>query len=41
MYIKSLSGAFRQNLLENAWMFALPMPETAPIPLFDARNSGI
>ncbi|KAJ5274221.1 nmrA-like family domain-containing protein 1 [Penicillium chrysogenum] len=22
-------------------MFALPVPETAPIPLFDARNAGI
>ncbi|KAJ6191608.1 hypothetical protein N7519_001629 [Penicillium mononematosum] len=41
MYMQSLSGAFRQNPPENAWTFALPMPETAPIPLFDVRNTGI
>ncbi|OQE11865.1 hypothetical protein PENFLA_c071G00666 [Penicillium flavigenum] len=41
MYMQSLSGIFRQNPPENAWVFALPMPETAPIPLFDVRNTGI
>lgn len=41
MYMQSVSGGFRQNPPENAWVFALPMPETAPIPLFDVRNTGI
>jgi uncharacterized protein YbjT (DUF2867 family) len=41
MYMQSVSGAFRQNPPENAWAFALPMPETAPIPLFDVRDTGI
>lgn len=41
IYMDSLTGAFRQNPLENAWVFALPMPETAPIPLFDVHNTGI
>jgi hypothetical protein len=41
MYMQSVSGAFRQNPPENAWVFALPMPETAPIPLFDVHNTGI
>jgi hypothetical protein len=41
MYMQSISGAFRQNPPENAWVFAIPMPETAPIPLFDVRNIGI
>ncbi|KUM66029.1 hypothetical protein ACN42_g1014 [Penicillium freii] len=41
MYMQSLSASFRQNPPENAWVFALPMPETAPIPLFDVHNTGI
>ncbi|KXG48288.1 uncharacterized protein PGRI_021580 [Penicillium griseofulvum] len=41
MYMQSVTGGFRQNPPENAWVFALPMPETAPIPLFDVHNTGI
>ncbi|KAH8745547.1 hypothetical protein F5883DRAFT_721830 [Diaporthe sp. PMI_573] len=41
IYMDSLVQSFRQNPPGNAWVFALPMPETAPIPLFDVRNTGI
>ncbi|GAQ05022.1 nmrA-like family domain-containing protein 1 [Aspergillus lentulus] len=42
MYMQSVvSGGFRQTPPANAWVFALPMPETAPIPLFDVQNTGI
>uniref|UniRef100_A0A0D2YJJ1 NmrA-like domain-containing protein n=1 Tax=Fusarium oxysporum (strain Fo5176) TaxID=660025 RepID=A0A0D2YJJ1_FUSOF len=26
---------------EGAWVFAVPMPESAPIPIFDVRDTGI
>lgn len=39
MYMQTLAGFFRQN--DGAWVFAAPMPETAPIPVFDVRNTGI
>jgi len=37
----NLSGMFRQNPPDNAWVFALAMPDTAPIPVFDPANTGI
>lgn len=39
MYLQSLVDFFRQN--EGAWVFAVPMPESAPIPIFDVRDTGI
>lgn len=34
-------GMFRQlPQANNAWTLALPMPETAPIPLFDPEDTG-
>ncbi|KAM0257778.1 hypothetical protein ACHAPA_011574 [Fusarium lateritium] len=35
MYLQTISDFFRQN--EGAWVFAMPMPESAPIPIFDHR----
>uniref|UniRef100_A0A0D2YJQ8 NmrA-like domain-containing protein n=1 Tax=Fusarium oxysporum (strain Fo5176) TaxID=660025 RepID=A0A0D2YJQ8_FUSOF len=39
MYLQSVVDFFRQN--EGAWVFAVPMPESAPIPIFDVRDTGI
>ncbi|KAM0432024.1 hypothetical protein ACHAQK_009940 [Fusarium lateritium] len=39
MYLQTISDFFRQN--EGAWVFAMPMPESAPIPIFDVRDTGI
>ncbi|EXK26196.1 hypothetical protein FOMG_17238 [Fusarium oxysporum f. sp. melonis 26406] len=39
MYLQSMVDFFRQN--EGAWVFAVPMPESAPIPIFDVRDTGI
>ncbi|KAI3572808.1 NmrA-like family-domain-containing protein [Fusarium oxysporum f. sp. albedinis] len=45
-----LAGFYIQNLLRNffrrqpptnEWVLALPMPETAPIPLFDVTSTGV
>ncbi|KAG7118204.1 NmrA-like family domain-containing protein 1 like [Verticillium longisporum] len=41
IYMDSLTKSFRQNPPGSPWVFALPMPETAPLPLFDVRNTGI
>ncbi|KAF5610585.1 uncharacterized protein FTJAE_14251 [Fusarium tjaetaba] len=37
-YLQSLIDFFRQN--EGARAFAAPMPESAPIPIFDVRDTG-
>ncbi|KAJ4160695.1 hypothetical protein NW765_005539 [Fusarium oxysporum] len=39
LYLQSVVNFFRQN--EGAWVFAVPMPESAPIPIFDVRDTGI
>ncbi|RYC81533.1 hypothetical protein BFJ63_vAg15580 [Fusarium oxysporum f. sp. narcissi] len=39
LYLQSVVDFFRQN--EGAWVFAVPMPESAPIPIFDVRDTGI
>ncbi|CRK37443.1 hypothetical protein BN1708_001465 [Verticillium longisporum] len=41
IYMDSLAQSFRQNAPGSPWVFALPMPETAPLPLFDVRNTGL
>ncbi|EGY20022.1 hypothetical protein VD0002_g8971 [Verticillium dahliae] len=41
IYMDSLAQSFRQNAPGSPWVFSLPMPETAPLPLFDVRNTGL
>ncbi|KAK9235090.1 NmrA-domain-containing protein [Lipomyces kononenkoae] len=33
-------GIFRPSPSNNAWTFGLPVPETAPLPLFDTADTG-
>ncbi|KAK9369406.1 NmrA-domain-containing protein [Lipomyces kononenkoae] len=33
-------GAFRPSPPNNAWTFGLPVPDTAPLPLFDTADTG-
>lgn len=41
-YIQNLLGNFfRRQSITNEWVLALPMPETARIPLFDVTSTGV
>ncbi|KAK9319368.1 NmrA-domain-containing protein [Lipomyces orientalis] len=40
-YMSNIPGvAFRPGPPNNAWTFGLPVPETAPLPLFDTADTG-